>query len=170
MAAGGGKTRPPTCGRDFVDDVFHYYAHNFLTDDILFKVDRASMAVSLEVRSPLLDDEVMEFAHAMPSSLKLNGWETKVPLRRLLEGRVPGNVTTRKKQGFAIPHSRWLANELQPLVREMLAEPRVKSQGLFRPDVVTRLIDEHAARRADHGKRLWALLAFELWFDRWAKG
>jgi asparagine synthase (glutamine-hydrolysing) len=150
-----------------VDETFHYYFRTYLTDDILFKVDRASMAASLEVRSPLLDDDIVEFVHSLPPQHKLDGGIGKLLLRYAFRTRLPDEVFRRRKQGFAVPMARWLAGDLQPMVAELLSEERLTRQGLFAPAVVRRLIQEHVARKANHRKKLWTLLAFQLWFDRW---
>jgi asparagine synthase (glutamine-hydrolysing) len=158
---------PDACLGGSVDETFHYYFRTYLTDDILFKVDRASMAASLEVRSPLLDDELIEFAHSLPPEHKLDGAIGKLLLRETFKRRLPEDVFRRRKQGFAVPMARWLAGELLPMARDLLSEARLKAQGLFNPGVVARLLDEHAARRRDHAMKLWTLMAFELWCERW---
>ena len=127
------------------------------------------MAASLEVRSPLLDDEVVEFAHSLPPQYKLDGGISKLLLRYTFKSRLPEEVFRRPKKGFAVPMARWLAGELLPMARELLAEERLREQGLFAPEVVARLLKQHAARTHNHRKKLWTLLAFQLWFDRWAK-
>lgn len=154
---------PEPCLGGSVDETFHYYLRTYLTDDILFKVDRASMAASLEVRSPLLDDELVEFVHSLPPSMKLVGSTGKVLLREAFAGRLPPEVFTRPKQGFAVPMGRWLAGDLLPMARDLLSPARLGPQGILNPGPVERLLNEHAAGRADHRKKLWTLLALQLW-------
>jgi asparagine synthase (glutamine-hydrolysing) len=141
-----------------------------MVDDMLVKTDRASMAHSLEARVPILDPVVAELALALPSSSKVRRLEKKRLLRRAVASLLPREILEGKKRGFAAPIGSWLRDELQPLTREVLSAGNVGRQGLFRPDVVTRLIDEHADRRADNSRKIWALLTFTLWYDRYADG
>jgi asparagine synthase (glutamine-hydrolysing) len=140
----------------------------FLVEDMLVKTDRASMANSLEARVPFLDPVVAEFALSLPSRLKVRGFEKKRLIRRAVEPLVPREVLEAPKQGFAIPLARWLRHDLQPFVREGLSPTRVRAQGFFQPETVTRLVDEHAAGDRDHSRRLWSLLVFSLWHERYA--
>lgn len=134
----------------------------YLADDILAKVDRASMAVSLEVRVPFLDHEVVEMAMGIPADRKLRGGTTKWILRRAFASQLPRVVLNRGKEGFSIPMKQWLARELQPLMRDLLSRDRVEARGLFQPAEVALLIDEHVRGRQNHAHRLWCLMALEL--------
>lgn len=145
------------------------YLKGYLMDQVLVKVDRASMFASLEVRAPMLDYRLVEFVANLPDHLKLHGNTTKYLLKRLMTGRLPDEIIHRRKQGFAIPIAGWLAGELQPMARELLSPNQLKEQGIFNPDYITRLLDEHTARRADHRKLLWNLVCFQLWHDRWLR-
>jgi asparagine synthase (glutamine-hydrolysing) len=140
----------------------------FLVEDMLVKTDRASMANSLEARVPFLDPVVAEFALSLPSRLKVRGLQKKRLIRRAVEPLLPREVLEGKKQGFAIPIGRWLRHDLQPYVREALSPERIRGQGFFQPEAVTRLVDAHASGARDHSRRLWALLVFSLWHDRYA--
>ncbi|MFL6038141.1 MAG: asparagine synthase (glutamine-hydrolyzing) [Gaiellaceae bacterium] len=131
----------------------------YLPDDLLLKADIASMAHSLELRSPFLDHEVMALGLALPAHLKTHGREAKVALRRAFDAQLPPQVARRGKSGFGVPLGRWFREDLRELARETLSTGR----GWFRDDTVTRLLDEHEAGRADHGHRLWCLLMLELW-------
>ena len=135
----------------------------YLGEGVLTKVDRASMACSLEVRPPLLDRRVVELAARLPDRLKLRRLTTKYVLKRALRGRLPAEILTRKKKGFGVPFGRWFRAELAPLLAEVLSPDVVRKQGLFRPEKVTRLIDEHQRGLHDHRKKLYTLLAFQLW-------
>ncbi|MDA8121970.1 MAG: asparagine synthase-related protein, partial [Deltaproteobacteria bacterium] len=139
----------------------------YLVDDILAKVDRASMACSLEARVPLLDHRVVEFAARLPMEFKVRGWEKKYPLRKVLYGLVPRKLLDRPKMGFGIPLGRWLRNELRPLLSEYLGEDRVRREGFLLPAGVSRFVDEHLSGRRDHQHRLWALLVFAMWRERY---
>jgi asparagine synthase (glutamine-hydrolysing) len=135
----------------------------YLAEDILTKVDRASMAVSLEVRAPYLDPRVAEFAASLPSRYKLRGYTSKYILKRAAKGLVPSFVWRRGKKGFGVPFAKWLKGELRPLARDLLAPERLRRGGLFKADYVARLQDEHERGVANHRKLLWTLLSFELW-------
>ncbi|MBC7912456.1 MAG: asparagine synthetase B, partial [Pyrinomonadaceae bacterium] len=135
----------------------------YLAEDILTKVDRASMAVSLEVRAPFLDPRVAEFAASLPADYKLRGRTTKYILKRAVAPLLPAFVTKRGKKGFGIPIAEWIKGSLRPLARDLLSPERVRRSGLFDPAFVTRLLDEHERGVANHRKSLWTLLMFELW-------
>jgi asparagine synthase (glutamine-hydrolysing) len=117
---------------------------------------------------PFLDPAVAEFALSLPSRLKVRGLQKKRLIRRAVEPLLPREVLEGKKQGFAIPIGRWLRHDLQPYVREALSPERIRGQGFFQPEAVTRLVDAHASGARDHSRRLWALLVFSLWPDRYA--
>jgi asparagine synthase (glutamine-hydrolysing) len=142
----------------------------FLVDDMLVKTDRASMAHSLEARVPILDPVVAELALAVPSRLKVRGLEKKRLLRRAVEPLLPREIIEGKKRGFVPPIGSWLRNELEPVAREMLSPASIGRQGFFDPEAVGRLLDAHAERKADNSRKIWALLTFALWFDRYADG
>jgi asparagine synthase (glutamine-hydrolysing) len=137
----------------------------YLAEDILTKVDRASMAVSLEVRAPFLDPRVAEFAASLPLHYKLNRGRTKHILKQAVKGLVPPFVTRRPKKGFGVPVAEWLKVKLRPLARDLLSPERVRRAGVFNPEFVTRLQDEHERGVANHRKLLWTLLMFELWHE-----
>ncbi|HBO68809.1 MAG TPA: asparagine synthase (glutamine-hydrolyzing) [Deltaproteobacteria bacterium] len=139
----------------------------YLVDDILAKVDRASMAYSLEARVPLLDHRVVEFAARLPLPLKVRGGETKHLLRKVLYRHVPQELIDRPKMGFGVPLNRWLRNELRPLLDEYLNEERVGREGFLRPGGVARVVREHLSGRRDHQYRVWALLVFAMWRERY---
>ena len=135
----------------------------YLAEDILTKVDRASMAVSLEVRAPYLDPRVAEFAASLPSSYKLHGYTSKYILKKAAKDMVPSFVWRRGKKGFGVPFAKWLKAELRPLARDLLSPERLRRGGLFNPEYVAQLQDQHERGLANHRKLLWTLLSFELW-------
>jgi asparagine synthase (glutamine-hydrolysing) len=135
----------------------------YLVDDILVKVDRMSMATSLEARVPLLDYRIVELALNLPAHLKLNGQETKVILRRMMAKRLPEAVLNKPKEGFSIPMKHWLRGELRPLMSDLLAPDTIRQRGYFNPKTVARWQTEHISSQANHSHRLWALMVFELW-------
>src|SRR2546429_3850308 len=138
----------------------------YMAEDILTKVDRAAMAVSLETRAPFLDPRIGQFAASLPLDYKLRGNKGKYILKRSVEGLLPRSILTRSKKGFGIPIAEWLKGRLNPLMHEMLAPARLRDQGLFEPDHVQALIGEHERAIASHHKQLWTLLVFQLWYDR----
>jgi asparagine synthase (glutamine-hydrolysing) len=135
----------------------------YLPGALLPKADLASMAHSLELRSPLLDPAVVELGLGLPDRLKLRGREGKVALKRAFRDVLPPEVTSRGKSGFGVPLGRWFRSDLRELARGVLLDERARDRGWFRADTVQRLLDEHDAGRADHGHRLWCLLMLELW-------
>ncbi|MCY7348494.1 MAG: asparagine synthase (glutamine-hydrolyzing) [Pyrinomonadaceae bacterium] len=137
----------------------------YLAEDILTKVDRASMAVSLEVRAPFLDPRVAQFAASLPLEYKLRGRQGKYILKKAVAPLLPKNILHRPKKGFGIPIAEWLKGRLNPLMHDLLASDRLKNQGLFDEKFVQKLIKEHETNVASHHKQLWTLLVFQLWFD-----
>jgi asparagine synthase (glutamine-hydrolysing) len=135
----------------------------YLADDLLAKVDIATMACSLEGRSPLLDHELLEYAASLPARLKIDRSEKKIALRRLLRGWVPDEVLDAPKRGFQPPLARWFRGDLSAFARDVLLDPQTHQRGYFRPEQLQRLLDEHVDGRADHSQGLWTLLLFELW-------
>jgi asparagine synthase (glutamine-hydrolysing) len=153
--------------QDPLNQVLYCDLKLYLEGDILVKVDRASMANSLEVRVPLLNRVLVEYAAHLPHSFKLRGLTTKFLLRQALKGILPESILTRGKKGFNAPVAKWFAGPLKPLLEELLSPQRLKRQGLFQPDFVATLIKEHQARYRDHRKLLWTLLAFQMWYEHW---
>ena len=137
----------------------------YLAEDILTKVDRASMAVSLEVRAPFLDPRVAEYTASLPVDYKLRGRTTKYILKKAVGDLLPPFVTRRGKKGFGVPVAEWLKGRLRPLARDLLSPERIRKAGLFDADYVQRLQDEHERGVANHRKLLWTLLMFELWHE-----
>jgi asparagine synthase (glutamine-hydrolysing) len=141
--------------------------HTYLPDDLMVKVDVASMAHGLESRSPLLDHVLMEWAAALPAEDRMRGGVTKALFKRAMEPFLPRELLYRPKMGFGCPVDHWFRNELKELAYDTLLSESARRRGLFRPDFVRLLLDEHCARRRDHHTRLWALLMLELWFGMW---
>jgi asparagine synthase (glutamine-hydrolysing) len=135
----------------------------YLPDDILVKVDRMSMAVSLEARAPLLDHKLVEFAFSLPGSWKLRGWTTKWIFKKAMERLLPRENIYRRKEGFSIPIKHWLRTELRDMLLDYLGEDRIRREGLFNPEPVRRMVDRHLRGRENYSHQLWALLVFEVW-------
>jgi len=156
--------------RDPLDRALYVDARTYMIDDVLTKVDRMSMAVSLEAREPLLDHKLLEFAARVPVSLKLKDGRSKYLLRRILERRVPKSITERSKRGFAAPIGEWLRGPLAGMTSDLLLDGRLGNRGIFDQREVARLWDEHRTRRGDHPHRLWQLVMLELWFRQFIDG
>ena len=154
-------------GADALTRSLALYQDTYLPDDILMKVDRASMARGLEVRAPFLDATLVDSIQALPAAFKYGRRQTKRLLKRAAAGRLPATVLERPKKGFGIPVARWLRGPLAPMLESLLGRGRLRRQGLFRPDEVASRIEEHRAGTRDHRKPLWTLLMFQLWYDRW---
>ncbi len=149
-------------GADLLDQLLETDATVYLPGDLLTKIDVATMAYSLEARSPLLDHEFMEFAASLPTRCKARGTRRKVALKNALRGWVPDAVLDGRKQGFELPVARWLRTDLAPFMREVLLDPGAE-RGWVRREEVAGLIDQHVTGNANHGRKLWSLLALELW-------
>jgi asparagine synthase (glutamine-hydrolysing) len=137
----------------------------YMAEDILTKVDRAAMAVSLETRAPFLDPRVAQFAAALPLEYKLKGSNGKYILKKAVEDLLPQTILDRPKKGFGIPIAEWLKGRLNSLMHDLLSPERLRDQGLFEPEYVQTLIREHETGRASHHKQLWTLIVFQLWYD-----
>jgi len=153
-------------GAGVVDAALLADTMTYLPNDLLVKVDIASMAVSLEARSPFLDHHVIEFAASLPEKLKLRGLTTKYILKKTLQKLLPSENLTRGKMGFGVPIGHWFRGQMQGFLRENLLSERASRRGLFRPEAVRRMVELHTRGERDHAHQLWALLMLELWFQR----
>jgi asparagine synthase (glutamine-hydrolysing) len=140
-----------------------YDATHTLPNAWLHKVDRASMAVSLEARSPFLDRRVLQFAFSLPLSMRLRGRQKKYIVRQLLRDYLPDRLVDRPKQGFTAPVAQWLRTELRDELERRLGPEAIKRRGYFDPSIVKRLVSEHLSQTHDHAQLLWALLVLEWW-------
>lgn len=156
--------------RDDVDRCLYVDFKSYLVDNCLLKVDRMSMAVSLEVRVPYLDKELVELVFRMPGKFKVSGTETKVLLKRIAARHVPRECAYRPKEGFSIPIKNWLKQELRPLMEDLLCPRKLNAEGIFRAPVVERLKREHLEGRANHSHLLWSLMVYQAWSNKWLKG
>ncbi len=153
-------------GAGVVDAALLTDTMTYLPNDLLVKVDIASMAVSLEARSPFLDHHVIEFAASLPESLKLRGMTTKYLLKRSLKKLLPSDNLTRPKMGFGVPVGHWFRGEMKSFLRENLLSEKFGRRGYVRPGEVGSMVEEHTAGRRDYTHQLWTLLMLELWFQR----
>lgn len=156
-------------GDSVIDRMLELDATTYLVDDLIAKVDIATMAHGLEARSPLLDHELMEFAAAIPANLKVRGQEKKWILREAMRGWLPDEILDRPKQGFSVPLSRWLRTDLRDWAEEILLDRETLQRGYFRPAGVRKLLARHAAGSDGDAKRIWALLMLELWHREYAR-
>jgi asparagine synthase (glutamine-hydrolysing) len=150
-------------GSDRVDRMLDVDVQTYLPGDLLVKMDIATMAYSVEARSPFLDHRLMEFAAALPAEYKLARMSGKRLLKRALRGVVPDEILDRPKMGFGVPLARWFREDLRQLPEDVLLDPRTLDRGYFRPGEVEGLVREHQAGAADHSLRLWVLLQPEMW-------
>jgi len=157
----------PVAGEGITEQMLWYDLVRYLPDDILVKVDRAAMAVSLETRAPFLDREILDLAWSLPLHAKLRGGQTKWVLRQVLGRSVPPALVERPKMGFGIPIGPWLRQELAPWADHLLDERRLREQGLLDPAPIRRAWDLHRTGRRDLGYELWDVLVLQAWVDRW---
>ena len=148
---------------DLLNRQLHADFKLFLADDILVKVDRMSMATSLEARAPFLDKDVVELAFRMPGSLKLRGYRRKHILKQAMADKLPSRILNRRKEGFSIPMKNWLRSELRPLMESLLSRERIEARGLLEWPAVERRMREHLAGGSNHAHQLFPLMVFERW-------
>lgn len=148
---------------NLIEEMMALDARLYLAECVLFKVDRASMAASLETRAPFLDHTFIEFVLKLPVEMKLKGLTGKYILKKAMRGRLPDDVIDRPKKGFGMPVAKWVKGELRSLVRDTFSPERLNRRGLFNANYVQRLLDEHERGLADHRKLIWTLLMFEMW-------
>jgi asparagine synthase (glutamine-hydrolysing) len=153
---------------DTIAELLYVDFRMYLEDNLLVKVDRASMACSLELRTPFLDHRLIQFAAGLPADLRVRGFRLKYILKKAVEPWLPRKVVYRQKRGFSVPIARWMREDMRALVDTTLEAEKLRRQGLFNAPFVRRLLEEHWSKRSDHRKTLWTLLCFQLWYERWA--
>lgn len=151
--------------QDDLARLMHIDSAVFLPDDLMIKNDRMSMAHSLEARVPMTDNDLTAFMERVPSRLKLPRLRKKHIMRQAMKDLLPSAIVNKKKVGLEIPYSRWFKHELNSLLKTQLSAERLSATGLFRPAAVQRLMDEHLAGKYDHGRALWGLLNYMLWYE-----
>lgn len=155
---------------DGIDKLLYLDSKTYLPGDILTKVDRMSMANSLECRAPLLDHKLIEFVTRIPPQLKKKGLETKYILKKAMEGIVPHEILYRQKQGFGVPINEWINSQLRVRINEDLSDTLTSGRGYFEKSYIKTMLDEHTNRRRDHSQQLWLLWMLELWHRRFIDG
>jgi asparagine synthase (glutamine-hydrolysing) len=153
-----------------LDALLYIDSKTYLPGDILTKVDRMSMAVSLEARVPLLDHKLIDFVTRIPASMKMAGLETKHLFKRAVADLVPEEILTRPKQGFGVPIQQWINQQLRERIRDTLTDSRFRERGIISPKYTDVLLDEHERGRRDHSMALWSLLMLELWHQAFVDG
>jgi asparagine synthase (glutamine-hydrolysing) len=146
-----------------MDGAFRVDISTYLTDDLLAMADRMSMAHSLELRAPFCDHRVIEESLKIPPSVKLPGFRLKGLLKKAFADTLPPEVLSHRKQGFMIPLGRWLRTDLRNTMDDLLSPSQIRTRGLFRPEAVQALREEHLSGRRNHCDRLWTLMMLELW-------
>jgi asparagine synthase (glutamine-hydrolysing) len=154
--------------QDYVNRQLYVDIKTYLCDDIMVKVDRMSMATSLEARAPFLDYRVVEYAATIPSALKIRGAQTKYILKKAMAPLLPPEIINRGKEGFSIPIKNWLRQELRPMLLDTLSPARVRRDGLFNAEYMERLVNEHLQGVENHSHRLWALMVFNIWREQYS--
>lgn len=147
----------------------YLYFRTYLMDDILAKVDRASMHNGLEVRAPFLDRDVVNLVNTFPNEFKQRGLKTKYILKKVMEDKLPANIINRRKKGFGIPLALWLTGDLKNFCNEVLSNENIKSTGLFNWDYVNTIKQDHFSLRSNNYKQIWTLMVFQMWLEKWGK-
>ncbi|MGH8624648.1 MAG: asparagine synthase (glutamine-hydrolyzing) [Gammaproteobacteria bacterium] len=156
--------------REMLNRSLYVDVKSYLVDNCLVKVDRMSMAMSLETRVPLLDRELVELSFRVPCHLKVNSGATKILLKQIAERHVPRDCVYRPKEGFSIPIKNWLGSQFRHVMENALNPERIRNEGLFKPETITRLKEEHLSGRANHSHILWSLIVFQSWRSMWYEG
>ncbi len=151
---------------DLLDSLLLTDTLTYLPDDLLVKVDIASMANSLEARSPFLDHELIEFAAKLPSDFKIRGFTKKYILRKAVKGLLPKENICRRKMGFGVPVGQWFRGELKAFLRETVLSDSSLKRGYFRPDAIRKIVEDHISGKKDYTFQLWAILMLELWHKK----
>lgn len=155
--------------KDFFDELTFLHQRMYMMDQVLVKVDRASMMNSLEVRAPFLDTDVVDLANHMPNDFKLKGFERKYILKKLMEGKIPNDIIYRKKKGFGSPVAKWIREDMKPIVLDFLGKDSIEEMGIFNYEYINKILLEHFSGKVDNRKKIWTLLVFAMWWRKWLK-
>jgi len=157
-------------GKEFIDKILYVDVMSYLPEDLLVKVDIASMAHSLEARSPFVDHQVMECAASLPTDLKLRDFEKKYFLKQIFADFLPEDILHRKKMGFVMPIERWLRQELKDMTYEMLLNKTSIERGYFNVEAIKTLLDDHMSGQFNYRFQIWNLLCLEQWHRLYMDG
>ncbi|MFH0892337.1 MAG: asparagine synthase (glutamine-hydrolyzing) [Candidatus Falkowbacteria bacterium] len=152
---------------DYYNSLIKLYLRMYMMDQVLVKVDRASMYNGLEVRAPFLDYQLVDYVNSLPLNLKLRGFKTKYILKKLMEDKLPRAIVYRKKKGFGLPVAAWISGPLKSLVLNLFSEEKIKNQGLFNYKYVNKILNNHFSRKCDNRLKIWNLMVFQLWYEKW---
>ncbi len=152
---------------DHLNRLLWSYVRTYMMDEVLVKVDRASMMHALEVRTPFLDTALAEYVMSLPYTYKYRGMTGKRLLKALMRGKIPDAVIDRPKKGFGIPLARWLRTDMNGLMHELLSDEAIVRSGVFDQTAVRRLVAEHESGTMDHRKKIWTLMVFQMWHNTW---
>ncbi|MFZ2522316.1 MAG: asparagine synthase (glutamine-hydrolyzing) [Minisyncoccia bacterium] len=155
--------------KDEDNKLLYSYMRTYMMDEVLVKVDRASMFASLETRSPFLDYRLVEFVFSLPYSFKLYGFKTKFILKMLMSTKLPRSIVWRKKKGFGIPLTKWLKGDLKEFCLSLLSKENILKQGIFDYEFIEKTLNEHFSNKQDNRKKIWNLMVFQMWYRRYMK-
>ena len=157
-----------TNAKNPIDQMLYADTRFYLPNDMLVKVDRMSMAHSLEVRVPLLDHQLVEYMATVPASLKLKNYNNKkYLLKRIVRNKLPKKIIHQKKQGFNLPVGLWINTYLKDYVNQVLSDEKIIEMGYFRSDFIDKLLSEHFSSRKDNGYQIWGLMTLSLWWEKY---
>ncbi len=156
-------------GAKDIDKIIKLYQRQYMMDGVLVKVDRASMAASLEVRDPFLDFRLVNYLNSVPFELKMKGSKTKYLLKKMMNDKLPAEIINRKKQGFSLPLADWFRKDLKNFVIDVLSKNNIERQGIFDFKYVEKIMADHFSGKVDNRKLLWTLIVFEMWNEKWLK-
>lgn len=150
-----------------INRIIKLYQKHYLADEVLVKVDRASMAASLEVRAPFLDYRMVDFMNSVSFDQKMKNFQTKYLLKKLMDGKLPSDIVNRPKKGFGVPLSKWFKKELKMFVLDILNKERIVKDGLFEYSFVEKILYDHFEGKRDNKKLIWSLMVFKMWYNKW---
>ena len=152
---------------DHKNQLLYLYQRTYMMDSVLAKVDRTSMFNALEIRTPFLDYRVVDFVNRLPYKFKYRRFNTKFILKKLMTDKLPKAIISRGKKGFGVPMAYWLAQDLKDFCNDVLSREKIQNIGLFNYNYIKQLKQDHFSGEKDNRQKLWTLIVFHLWYDRW---
>jgi len=150
-----------------INKIIKLYQRHYMMDEVLVKVDRASMAASLEIRAPFLDYRLVEFLNSIPFDQKIKKFQTKYLLKKLMANKLPKEIIHRPKKGFSVPLAKWFNGQLREFIALLLSKDNIDKEGIFNYDFIRRLIDDHFNGKRNNARMIWDLVVFEMWRKKW---